>query len=129
MLGCTKDLCCHLLFFAVVIDVVTEFARLCALSELQHADELFLMSETMKGQRNKFLKTKEAIESKGLKVNHGKTKVEVSGSITKDGMSKSNVYPCGICSFRVKANSVLCLHCGKWIHGRCAIVKKATPKF
>ena len=27
---CTKDLCCHLFFFAVVVDVVTEFARGCA---------------------------------------------------------------------------------------------------
>ena len=26
------------------------------------------------------------------------------------------------------ANSVLCLKCGKWIHGRCAKVKRVTPK-
>ena len=32
--------------------------------------------------------------SKGLKVNLGKTKVVVCGSITKDGMSKSKVDPC-----------------------------------
>ena len=31
----------------------------------------------------------------------------VSGSITKDGMSKGKVDPCGICSLRVKANSVV----------------------
>ena len=30
---------------------------------------------------------------------------------------------------RVKPNSVLCLQCGKWIHGRCAGKKRATPKF
>ena len=35
--------------------------------------------------RNKFLKWKEAFECLGLKVNLGKTKVMVSGSITKDG--------------------------------------------
>ena len=35
-----------------------------------------------------------------------KTKVIVCGGITKDGMSKSKVDPCGICSLRVKANSV-----------------------
>ena len=29
---------------------------------------------------------------------------------------------------RVKANSVLCLQCGKWIHGRCAGVKRLLPK-
>ena len=38
--GCTKDQCCHLFFFAVVIDVVTEFAREGTLSELLYADDL-----------------------------------------------------------------------------------------
>ena len=43
-------------------------------------------------------------------------------------MSKSKVEPCGVCSLRVKANSVLCVQCGRWIHGRCAGVKSVTPK-
>ena len=51
----------------------------------------------------------------------------VSGGITKDGVSKSKVDPFGVCSLRVKANSVLCLQCGKLIHGRCAWVKMVTP--
>ena len=99
--------------FVVVVDV-TEFVRQGALSELIYADDLVLMSETIEGPRNKFLKWKEAFECKGLKVNPGKTKVMVCGSTTKDGMSKSKVDPCGVCSLRVKANSVLCLQCGKW---------------
>ena len=33
-----------------------------------------------------------------------KTKVMVCGGITKDGMSKSKVGPCGVCSLRAKAN-------------------------
>ena len=53
----------------------------------------------------------------------------VSGCIAKDGMSKSKVDPCGVCSLRVKANSVLCVQCCKWIHGRCARVKMLTQKF
>ena len=40
--------------FAVVVDVVTEFTRLCVLSELVFADELVLMSETIYGLRNEF---------------------------------------------------------------------------
>ena len=44
-----------------------------------------------------------AFESKGLKVNLGKIKVMVCGGITKDGMSKSEDDPCGVCSLRVKA--------------------------
>ena len=50
------------------------------------------------GLMNKFLKWKEAFESKGLKVNLVKTKVMVSGGITKDGMSNSKVDPCSVCS-------------------------------
>ena len=50
--------------FAVVVDVATEFVRVGAISELLYADDLVLMSETIKGLRNKFLKWKEASESK-----------------------------------------------------------------
>ena len=87
------------------------------------------MSETIEGLSNKFLKWKESFESKGLKVNLGKTKAMVCGSITKDGMYKSKVDPCWVCCLTVKANSVLCLQCGKWIHGRCAGMKSVTQTF
>ena len=61
--------------FAVVVDVVTEFAREGALSELLYADDLVLMSETFVGLRNKFLKWKEDFYGKGLKVSIGKNHV------------------------------------------------------
>ena len=86
------------------------------------------MSETIKVLRDKFLKWQEAFESKGLKVDLEKTKAMVSGDITKDGLSKSKVDPCWVCRLTVKANSVLCLQCGRWIHGRCAGVERVTPK-
>ena len=86
------------------------------LNELLCADELVLMSETIKALSNKFLKWKEAFESTGLKVNLGKTKFE------------NQVDPCGVCSLRVRASSVLCVQCGKWILGRCAVVKMVTAK-
>ena len=40
---------------------------------LLYADDLVVMSETIEGLMSKFLKWKEAFESKGLKVNLGKT--------------------------------------------------------
>ena len=58
---------------------------------VRYVDGLVLMCETIGGLRNKFIKWKEAFESKGLKVNHGKAKLVVCGGITKDGMSKSKV--------------------------------------
>ena len=41
--------------FAVVVDVVTEFTRENALSELLYADDLVLMSVTILGLRNNFI--------------------------------------------------------------------------
>ena len=54
-------------------------------------------------------------------MNLRKTKVVVSG--VEGEVSVSKVDPCGICGKRVTANSVLCVKCGKWIHGRSAKVK------
>ena len=59
-----------------------------ALSELQYADDLVLMSETIVRLWYKVLEWKDAFESKGLKANLGKTKVMVCGGITKNSMSK-----------------------------------------
>ena len=82
--------------FAEVVDVVTEFSREGALSELLYADDLVLMSETIEGLRNKFLKWKEAFDSKCLNVNLGIVKVMVISSITGDGLSKKEVDSCGL---------------------------------
>ena len=89
-----------------------------------YADDLVLTSETMEGLREKFWKWKEAFESSGLKVNLGKTKVVVSGA--EGEVTVSKIDPCGICGKRVMASSVLCVKCRKWIHGRCAKVKRVT---
>ena len=40
----------------------------------------------------------------------------------------SKIDPCGICGKQVMVTSVLCLKCKKWIHGRCAKVKRVTPR-
>ena len=125
---CTKDLCCDL-FFLQWWWILSQNLPEGALSELMYTDDLVLTSETIDGLKNKFLKWKEVFESKCLKVNLGKTKVMVWGDITNDCMSKSKVDPCGVCSLRVKANSVLCLQCGKWNHGICAGVISVTPMF
>ena len=63
------------------------------------------MSDIIEGPRNKFLKWKEAFESKDLTVNIGKTKEMVSDNATKNILSKSKVDPCGASNLREKANS------------------------
>ena len=67
---------------ALVVDVINEFIREGALSELLCADDLVLVSETFQRLRDKFLKWKEAFERKGLKVNLVITTVMVSSDIT-----------------------------------------------
>ena len=63
------------------------------LSESLYADDLVLITETIEGLRNKYLKWKKLSKIKGLKANHGETEVMVSGNITKVGMSNSKAYP------------------------------------
>ena len=70
----------------------------------------------------------ETFENKGLKVTFGKTKVSVSQGIAKDYLCESKVYQCWVCSLQVKADSVLCAQCWKWIHDGCVGVKMLTPK-
>ena len=77
------------------MDVVTKFARGGALSEFLYTDDLVLMSETIEGIWDNFLKWKEAFYSKDLQINLVKTKVMVCGGITKDCMSKSKFDPLG----------------------------------
>ena len=112
-----------------MICVVTQLAREGVLCELLYADVLVMMSETIDGLRNKFIKWM-AFVSNGLKVNLGKTNVMASAGITNDGLSKIKVDSCGVCCcLSVKVNSFVCVQCGKWIHGQCAGVKMVITTF
>jgi hypothetical protein len=67
------------------------------------------------------------MESKGLKINTGKTKVMVGG----EGLGKVEVtckYPCDVCGKGVGRNSLQCTSCEKWIHKRCSGVKGSLQK-
>ena len=79
------------------------------MNEILYADDLVLMSKSMENFKEKFLKWKEAFESKQLKVNLKKTKVMVSGS--KGEVFKSKVDPCAKCGKRVMANLVMYTKC------------------
>ena len=110
------------LLFAIVVDVMTESVRNGLISQMLCASDLVLTSEMIEGLREKFWKWKEAFESKGLKVNLGKTKVVVSGA--EGEVTVSKVDPCDTCGKRVMANSVLCVKCREQMHGRCTKVKR-----
>ena len=55
------------LSFGIVVDVVTENAKEGLMNEVLYTDDLVLMSETMEGLKERFLKWRSALESKGLK--------------------------------------------------------------
>ena len=100
------------------MDVITENAGRGVVNKLLHSDNLVIMSEDMEDLKERFWNWKDALESKGLKVNTRKTKVMVSGS--KEELFKSKIDPFGAFRRRVMANSVLCTKCGNWVHGKCA---------
>ena len=54
------------LLFAIVVDVITENARRGVVNELLYADDLVIMSETIKDVKERFWNWKNALESKGL---------------------------------------------------------------
>ena len=112
------------LVFAIAVDIILENAREGLMNKILYADDLALMSKSMENLKKKFLKWKKAFESKGLRLNIKKTKVMVSG--LKDEVLKSKVDPCAKCGKRVVANSVMCTKCCKWVHGRCAKMKRVT---
>ena len=87
-----------------MVDVATKSVREVALCELLYADDLVLMSETIDGLKNKFMKWMEAFVSKGLKVSLGRTKLMFCSFITKDGTSNGMVDQCGVCMLIVKSN-------------------------
>ena len=79
------------LLFTIAVDVISENAREGLRSEILYADDFVSMSESIKNLKKKFLKRKEAFESKELKANLKEIKVMVSDS--KDEVLKSKVDP------------------------------------
>jgi hypothetical protein len=87
--------------------------------ELLYADDLVLVAESEERLLEKIRKWKTGLESKGLKVNVGKTKVlKCNGGAGT--VEKSGRWPCGVCNKGVGNNSIFCTKCGKWIHKRCS---------
>ena len=114
------------LLLAIVVNVITENARRGVVNELLYADGLVIMSEGMEDLKERFWNWKDALESKGLKVNTRKTKLMVSRS--EGELFKSKIDQCRVCGRRVMANSVLCTKCRNWVHGKCAKIKRVTAR-
>ena len=86
--------------FSIVLDVLWEDGRKCALYELLYADDLSLMAETIKELEAHFIHWKAAFEGKGLKVNMGRTKVMESSGGGGGVVVLAKIDPCGVCGKR-----------------------------
>ena len=107
------------------MDVVTEEVAREGRA-LMYADDLVLICETKEEARQRFLTWRNALESKGLKVNISKTKVM---RCAQDGVLKeAAVDPCSVCRKRVGVNSIHCATCGYWVHRRCSGVRGSLAR-
>ena len=110
------------LLFIMVLEALSRDIRMGCPEELLYADDLALISETLQGLTEKLNLWKATMESKGLKVNLGKTKVMVSGRNVGEPKEEGH-FPCAICKKGVGSNSIYCKSCKHWVHKRCSGIK------
>ena len=77
--GVHQDSVLSPLFYAMVIDEVTENAKKGWMKQILYADNLVLMGKTMEELRENFDERRKVFESKEMRVGLGKTKLMVSG--------------------------------------------------
>ena len=106
------------LLFILIMDEATKECQGEALWHLLYADDLVLSAESKEAVEQKFMEWKSPLESRGMKVNVGKTKLMVTGK--KAEVIRSGMYPCGVCGRGARANSILCSSCLNWCHRRCS---------
>jgi hypothetical protein len=110
------------LLFTIVLEALSLEFRGGLPWELLYADDLALMAESKAELLVMIARWKEGMESKGLRVNMGKTKVmKCQSGLVQAG--DSGKWPCGVCRKGVGSNSVVCRGCKKWVHKRCSGLK------
>ena len=112
-LGCTRDQY-PLLFIKAAEALSREFSVGCPW-EILYADDLVIFAETCESLLTKMAVWKNCLESKGLKVNMGKTKVMISCR-NLHTMHTSGKYPCAVCREGVGKNLIFCNGCSFWVH-------------
>ena len=95
------------LLFTIVLEALSRHFRKDLPCELFYADDLVLLAETREILKEKINIWKEGLESKGLKVNIGKTKV-MKCHVAANMQVESGKYPCGICGKGVGRNAIQC---------------------
>ena len=110
------------LLFTIVLEALSRQFRNGLPWELFYADDLVLLAESREILMERISVWKEGLESKGLRVNVGKTKV-MKCHVAANMQVVTGKYPCGVCGKGVGRNSIYCKGCKKWIHRKCSGVK------
>ena len=118
------------LLFAIVMEALSQEFRHGCPWELLYADDLCITADSIEDLKSRFQLWKLNLESKGLKVNIGKTKVLFSKHDSAQQVDISK-HPCGVCNSGVGRNSIYCHSCSHWIHHRCTnlCVLREDPDF
>ncbi|MBJ5468736.1 hypothetical protein JGG40_23790 [Salmonella enterica subsp. enterica serovar Derby] len=110
------------LLFVIVMDVITKEVREGLPWEVLYADDLVLAAESKEKLKVRVQKWKASLETKGLRVNVGKTKIMVGGEGPRR-VEEMGKWRCGVCRKGVGRNSLQCTNCLKWVHKRCSQMK------
>ena len=110
------------LLFIIVLEALSREFRIGCPWELFYADDLVIIAETLEELTVKLKCWKQQIESKGMRVNMGKTKIMISGR-NLNSLRDSGKHPCGVCRKGVGVNSIWCDGCCSWIHKKCSGIK------
>ena len=111
------------LVFVIVMDAIAKELGGELPWELLYADDMTLMEESEGGIKDKLMKWKSGLETRGMKVNMSKTKVMKSMG-NKVCTQKEGKWPCRVCNKGVGSSSILCSKCGQWVHKKCSGVKR-----
>ena len=84
-----------------------------------YADDLIILAETFKGLMTKVAVWKNGLESKGMKLNMGKTKVVISGRDLHT-LQTSGKCPCAVCRKYVGKNLIFCSGWSFRVHKKCS---------
>ena len=110
------------LLFIIFLKALSSECRNRSVWELLYADDLVIITKSLKELEDSYCSWKSIIESKGLVVSMKKTKVMVS-ALNHGPSFESGKHSCGVCFKGVGVSSILCILCNHWVHKRCSGLK------
>ena len=103
------------LLFTIVLEALSCEFHVEYPWEMLNACDLVILAEIFEGLITKMAVLKNGLESKGLTVNMGKTKVMILGRDLHT-LQSSGKYPCAVCRKDVRKKSIFCSGCSFWAH-------------